>query len=268
MDKTKDYSSDFFSKRISGACRFDIDEISDRGNPLPHMLPPAEYFSDCVSKLGLSSSDHIIVYTVPGCFSASRVWWTFKAFQHHKVSVLDGGLAAWERAGGETSSGPEDSVVATQSRGTFTATLDPRLVATWEEVLGIVNSGSAQILDARPLARFRAEVPEPRPGLPGGHIPGSLSLPLTAFVKDGDPTTFRSPAEIQQAFEEAGVILEAGGRVVTSCGSGVTASVLTMALCMLGRDVASIPVYDGSWTEWGGRPDLPNAKNMTDENST
>eukprot|EP01041_Mallomonas_annulata_P012680 gene12680-26706_t len=256
LDKKRDHYSEFLSARIPSSSWFDLEGISDHSSSLPHMLPTSEKFSECVSKLGISSTDHVIVYTTPGCFSAARVWWTFKAFQHAKVSVLDGGLDAWRNAGGPLLSGPVDETPL----GNFTGTLDSKLVCDWQQVLSIVNDGFAQILDARSMGRFRAEQPEPRPHLAGGHIPGSLCLPMTTLLKEGDFTSLRTLDEIRVAVEDSGIVLASGAKVVTTCGSGVSAAVLTLAMHLLGRELDTVPIYDGSWTEWGARSDLPITK--------
>lgn len=255
MSKERDPIKEFISERIEGAQYFDIDKVADLKTGLPHMLPSTEFFQESVSKLGINSSDHVIVYTTKDCFSAARAWWMFKVFGHHNVSVLNGGLNGWKYAGGCTSSGP----VSTPSNpGAFEACFHEQLVVDWKQVLEVTNTGMAQILDARSSARFHCQAPEPRPGLEGGHIPGSLSLPFNNLLIQGDFTTFRSPSEMKAAFEEAGLVF--GAKAILSCGSGVTASVLAMGLHILGYELSNCPVYDGSWTEWGGRADLPKSK--------
>jgi len=240
----------------AGARWFDLELISDSTQSLPHMLPSADFFAESVANLGISSSDHVVVYTTPGCFSASRVWWTFKAFGHSRVSVINGGLKGWLAEGGEVATGtpPELSV-----KGNFTARLDPRFVYNWKQVLAVVNSGHAQLLDARSTGRFTAQAPEPRPHLAGGHIPGSLNIPMTLVLEE-DLVTFKPLEEIRKIFEDTGVVIDSGAAVVTTCGSGVSAAVLSLCMNLLGKDIASAPVYDGSWTEWGARPDLPIVK--------
>lgn len=250
MNKARNGRSEFDCERLPGAQFFDIDRISDTSSGLPHMLPTESQFGDAMTELGISNEDHIVVYTTAQCFSASRTWWTLRAFGHQKVSILNGGLEAWKRAGGktdtDTTTGPTHSIRASPP---YVAKLDARMVVDWREVLSIVESGSAQIADARSLARFLAEAPEPRDGLVGGHIPGSLSLPFTNLVKEDDPTTFRSKEQVRDALVDSGIVL--GSRVVLSCGSGVTACVIAFGLDLIGKDLASAPVYDGSWSEWG-----------------
>ena len=247
MDKARSGRSEFSADRISGAQFFDIDDVSDKSSPLPHMLPSEAHFGAAMTSLGISNDDHVVVYTAPQCFSACRVWWTLRAFGHKKVSILNGGLASWKKAGGAVEkSAPSAPTLASAP---YVAKLDPRMVVDWREVLRVVETGSAQIADARSRARFLAEAPEPRPGLVGGHIPGSLSLPFTTLVQEGDPTTFRSKEQIRDALVDAGIVM--GSRVVVSCGSGVTASVIAFGLNLIGKDLASTPVYDGSWSEWG-----------------
>lgn len=245
-------TNEFAAERIPGAQFFDVDEISDRSSSLPHMLPSESDFAEVISSMGISSSDHVIVYTQPNTFSWARVWWTFRVFGHEKVSVLNGGLGAWKAASGRVESGPR---TAPPPRGQFTAKLNSAMVADWREVLRVVETGSAQIIDARSLARFLAQAPEPRPGLPGGHIPGSLSLPHGSITKETDCSELRSPAEIRDAFVNAGFVM--GSNAVLTCGSGVTAAVLLFGLHLLGKDMSTLKLYDGSWTEWASRPDLP-----------
>lgn len=253
MDKTRNALDEFSRKRIQGAVFLDIDKVADVTSSLPHMLPSPEVFAESVSSLGIQSSDHVCVYATKNCFSAPRVWWMFRVFGHKKVSVIDGGLEAWNSVGGPVEEGPP---VIALPRGDFTANLNTNMVVGWEEVLNVVNLGSAQILDARSKARFLAQAPEPRPGLPGGHIPGSLSLPFTSLVSEGDVTKFRSKEEIRDAFVESGIIF--GSRTILSCGSGVSAAVLCLGLDLIGKDIETLaPIYDGSWTEWAGKDDLP-----------
>lgn len=251
LNKARNAREDFAKERIPGAQYIDVDEVCDKTNPLPHMIPAPEYFAEYVSGLGISSDTHVIVYATHEAFSMPRIWWMFRLFSHKRVSIVDGGLPAWKAAGGPIETGPP----SIPSRGKFHARLKPELVTNWQEVLDVVNTGKAQILDARSKARFLAQAPEPRPGVAGGHIPGSLSLPFTLLVKPDDVTSFRSKEEIKQAFEENGVIL--GAKTILSCGSGVTAAVLAFGLTQLGQDITSCPVYDGSWSEWGSRNDLP-----------
>lgn len=250
MNKSRDAAAEFQKERLPFACRFDVDAVADQANPLPHMLPTEEDFGKAMDNLGISNDDHIVVYTTGQCFSAARVWWTFRVFGHSRVSILNGGLEAWRRSGGELETAPAIARPLSDKRGkSYVARLDRRLVVDWREVRGIVESGSAQIVDARSALRYLAEAPEPRPGLIGGHIPGSLSLPYTALVKPDDPTTFRSPTEMRDALQDAGVVM--GSRLVATCGSGVTAAVITFAIDLMGKDLASAPIYDGSWSEWG-----------------
>ena len=242
----RDARVEFEAAHVPGATFFDIDAVSDRSTTLPHMLPPAAQFEAAVGALGIGSSDRVVVYDVRGVVSAARVWWTFRAFGHDAVAVLDGGLKKW-RAEGR----PLERGAASPPPATFTARLRPELVRDLEAMRANIGSRAAQVLDARSAGRFAGSEPEPRAGLRGGHIPGSLNLPYeTLYRPDG---TLKSLDELRGAVAGAGVDL--GQPIVTTCGSGVTASVLALALYLLGRpDVA---VYDGSWSEWGGRADTP-----------
>ncbi|RPH76454.1 MAG: 3-mercaptopyruvate sulfurtransferase [Candidatus Rokuibacteriota bacterium] len=242
----RDARAEFEAAHIPGAVFFDIDAIADRATSLPHMLPSAAQFAASVGELGISNGHRIVVYDVRGVVSAARVWWTFRAFGHDDVAVLDGGLRKW-RAEGR----PVESGGAAPARGAFTARLRPELVRDVEAMRANVARRTVQVLDARSAGRFAGTEPEPRAGLRGGHIPGSLSLPYeTLYRPDG---TLKPPNELREAVTAAGVDL--GRPVVTTCGSGVTASVLALALYLIGRrDVA---VYDGSWSEWGSRSDTP-----------
>lgn len=242
----RDARAEFVAAHVPGAAFFDIDAVADHATPLPHMLPSPETFAAAVGSLGIGSGDRVVVYDVRGVVSAARVWWTFRVFGHDAVAVLDGGLRKW-RAEGR----PIESGVPSPAPRVFTARLRPGLVRDLEAMRTNLDSRSEQVLDARSAGRFAGTEPEPRPGLRGGHIPSSLNLPYeTLYRPDG---TLRPPDELADAVRAAGVDL--GRPVVTTCGSGVTASVLALALHQLGRrDVA---VYDGSWSEWGGRADTP-----------
>lgn len=254
MGNARNPYAEFLTERIPGSQYFNIDEVSDKSNDLPHMLPDEKNFAAKVSSLGISSNEHVVVYVHPKCFSGPRVWWMFKAFGHENVSVLDGGLTAWKAAGGGTVCNEPCPIV---TPGNFKSNLSPVHYINVDDVLQIVNTGSSQIVDARSKGRFEGTVPEPRAGLEGGHMPGALNLPFTALLQE-DLTTFKSPVEIRDAFKEAGVIF--GAKIVLTCGSGVSASVLAMGLTLLGQELQSCPIYDGSWSEWGGRSDLPKIK--------
>ena len=255
LDKKRNGHTEYLQQRIAGAQFFDIDEAADKRTNLPHMIPSEDQFSEYVSGLGISSNDHIIVYTSHNCFSSARVWWNFKLFGHSSVSVLNGGLPGWIHNNGPIETLSDSKSPSKPPAQDFIAKLDPKLVATWQQVLEIVNTGTAQIVDARSRERFLAQAPEPRPGLPGGHIPGSLSLPFQSILQPDDLTKFRSVPEMRDAFTEAGVVL--GSNVTFSCGSGVTASVLLFGLHLVGVDLHKLSVYDGSWTEWASNNDLP-----------
>ncbi|HEX2436785.1 MAG TPA: 3-mercaptopyruvate sulfurtransferase [Methylomirabilota bacterium] len=242
----RDPRAEFEAAHVPGAVFFDIDTIADRSTNLPHMLPSAEHFAAAVGALGIGSGDRVIVYDVRGVVSAARVWWTFRAFGHDGVAVLDGGLKKWRAEGRAVESGP-----ARPTPRVFTARRRPELVRDLEAIRANIGSHAAQVLDARSAGRFAGTEPEPRAGLRGGHIPGSLNLPYeTLYRPDG---TLKSPADLGRAVAASGVDL--AKPVVTTCGSGVTASVLALALYVLGR--RNVAVYDGSWSEWGARADTP-----------
>lgn len=254
MDNVRNPYAEYLSERIPGSQYFNIDEVSDKSNDLPHMLPDEKFFDAKVSSMGISNDEHIVIYVHPNCFSGPRVWWMFKAFGHENVSLLDGGLSAWKAAGGSTICNQPCSEA---SPSNFKSILSPVHYVSVDDVLKTVYSGSSQIVDARSKGRFEGSAPEPRAGLEGGHMPGALNLPFTTLL-EGDLTTFKSPVEIRDAFKEAGVIF--GAKIILTCGSGVSASVLAMGLTLLGQELQSCPIYDGSWSEWGGRSDLPKTK--------
>ena len=238
--------AEFEAAHVPGAVFFDIDATADRTTTLPHMLPTAEQFGAAVGALGIGNGDRVVVYDVRGVVSAARVWWTFRAFGHDAIAVLDGGLRAWRAEGRPVESGP-----GRPTPRPFTARRRPELVRDVEAMRANIGTRAAQVLDARSAGEAAGTEPEPRAGLRGGHIPGSLNLPYeTLYRPDG---TLKPPDELRGIVTAAGIDL--GRPVVTTCGSGVTASVLALALYLIGRhDVA---VYDGSWSEWGSRSDTP-----------
>ena len=239
---------EYLAAHIPGAVFFDIDAISDHTNPLPHMLPSAEGFSSAMRALGIGDGETIVIYDGLGLYGAPRVWWTFRAFGAREVFILDGGLPKWKSEGRPIESGE----VKRMPRH-FTARLDHSAVADVADVQKALASASAQVVDARAAERFRGEAPEPRAGLRSGHMPGALNVPYTALLEEG---RLRPREELAAAFAAGGV--DTAKPVITSCGSGVTAAILTFALDALGKERSS--VYDGSWTEWGGREDLPVVK--------
>jgi len=245
----RDAEAEFLSRHIPGAQRFDIDAISDKSDPLPHMLPSPEQFAAQVGALGVGDGMTIALYDGIGLYGAARVWFTFRAFGSDRVRVLDGGMPKWKAENRPLEAGP----ARPRAPKTFTPRFDRAMVASIDDVQKVLRDKTAQVVDARAADRFRGEAPEPRAGLRSGHMPGSFNVPFGNVLHDG---RLASPETIAAAFKNAGVDLERP--VVTSCGSGVTASILTFAIEALGKQQGS--VYDGSWSEWGARPDTAVVK--------
>ena len=244
----RDGRTEYDTVHISGARFFDIDDVSDGRSDLPHMVPPIEKFMSRVRAMGVGDGHQIVVYDGSGLFSAARVWWLFRLMGQNNIAVLDGGLPKWIAEGRKV----EDLAPVIRDRH-MTVRFQNQMVRDVTQVSSASKLGTSQIVDARAAARFRGEAPEPREGLRSGHIPNSRNVPFTDLLNDDK--TMKTPDQTRAIFESAGVDLKKP--IITTCGSGVTAAVLGLALERMGHDMWSL--YDGSWTEWGMFPTVPVA---------
>lgn len=241
----RDIQAEFEQGHIPGAVYFDIDAIADHSTNLPHMVPSPQQFSEMVGQLGISEQHTLVIYDDGNLFSAPRVWWTFRIFGAKNVHILAGGISGWQQAGYALESGQ-----TAPARQTFNAHFNHTAVKHVDEVVAALGDNEIQILDARPAGRYKAQEPEPRPGLRLGRIPGSINIPWGSMVENGN---LKSPQALAAIFADQGVDLTKP--IITSCGSGVTAAVVALGLAAV--NASSVSLYDGSWAEWGASDALP-----------
>jgi len=247
-DEGRDARAEYEAAHIPGARFFDIDDISDARSELPHMVPPVEKFMSRLRAMGVGDGHQVVVYDAKGLFSAARVWWLFRLMGQDNIAVLDGGLPKWQAEGRPI----EDLPPLVRDRH-MTVRRQNHMVKDVTQISAAAKLGDHEILDARSAARFRGDAPEPREGLRAGHIPGSRNVPYTELLNDD--RTMKDPERLREILAAAGVDL--AKPVITSCGSGVTAAVINLALERIGKTDHAL--YDGSWTEWGAFPTLPVA---------
>ncbi len=242
----RDAELEFEAGHIPKAMRFDIERVRDMSTYLPHMLPSPDVFAREVGAMGISNNHMIIVYDSVGLFSAPRVWWMFKVMGAKNVAILDGGLPAWIEADYSLVKGKEK-----RSPSVFTPVFDKKAVVGASDVLNALKDKTFSVVDARSSERFMGRVPEPRAGVKAGHMPGAKNIPYTMLIADG---CLKPVNELQQVFKDAGV--DVNTSIITTCGSGVTAAIISLALEKIGHPAKAL--YDGSWAQWGSRDDLPS----------
>ncbi|WP_145583154.1 3-mercaptopyruvate sulfurtransferase [Yersinia thracica] len=241
----RNIQAEFEQGHIPGAVYFDIDAVADSSTDLPHMLPSPQIFSEMAGQLGINEQQTLVIYDDGNLFSAPRVWWTFRIFGAKNVYILAGGFSGWQQAGFALESGPRYPTPQT-----FKAIFNDAAVKSVDDVLAALGNNEIQIIDARPAGRFKAQDPEPRPGLQLGRIPGSINVPWGNLIENGN---LKSPQELKNIFASQGVDL--AKPIITSCGSGVTAAVVALGLAAV--NATSVSLYDGSWAEWGASNSLP-----------
>lgn len=241
----RDPSAEFTRQHIAGACFFDIEAVSDTDSDLPHMLPSPAQFDGALQTLGIGAEDTVVVYDSRGLFSAARVWWMFRAMGFERIAVLAGGLPAWVRANGAVHEGQSSQRPSPSTR--FNPTVDHDWLVDYEQMKAGVLEGTLQVIDARSSARFEGSAPEPRPGIPSGHMPGAVNMPFDQLI-DPENGCLLPTAALRSLFERCNIDLSKP--VVSTCGSGITACVVALAVAELGGQPR---VYDGSWLEWASR---------------